>query len=160
TWEVEQWDDLWQDIKTLMSNEENEHYMGYLVLQTSNNKEFQIIDGQQRLTTMSLVILATLKSIKDLVDRGIDPDNNTKRKDSLLNSYIGYVDPVTLVSNNKLKLNRNSEDYYRQHLVLLKDLPIRNTNTSEKHMRECFTWYYDRIRKDFTTGESLAAFID
>ena len=160
SWEAEHWDDLWQDIRALLANEDNEHYMGYLVLQTSNNKEFQIIDGQQRLTTMSLLILSTLKCLKELVDSGIEAENNLKRKDSLLNSYIEYVDPVTLISNNKLKLNRNSDDYYKQHLVLLKELPLRNTNASEKHMRECFNWYYDRIKKEFNTGESLAAFID
>lgn len=160
SWEAEHWDDLWQDIRALLADEDNEHYMGYLVLQTSNNKEFQIIDGQQRLTTMSLLILSTLKCLKELVDSGIEAENNLKRKDSLLNSYIGYVNPVTLISNNKLKLNRNSDDYYKQHLVLLKELPLRNTNSSEKQMRECFNWYYDRIKKEFNTGESLAAFID
>jgi uncharacterized protein with ParB-like and HNH nuclease domain len=160
SWEAEHWDDLWQDIRALLADEDNEHYMGYLVLQTSNNKEFQIIDGQQRLTTMSLLILSTLKCLKELGDSGIEAENNLKRKDSLLNSYIGYMDPVTLISNNKLKLNRNSDDYYKQHLVLLKELPLRNTNSSEKQMRECFNWYYDRIKKEFNTGESLAAFID
>lgn len=160
TWDTEQWDDLWMDIKLLLSNEEDGHYMGYLVLQTANNKEFIIIDGQQRLTTMSLMILAVLKSLDDLATAGIDSENNLKRKESLLNSYIGYIDPVTLISNNKLKLNRNSDDYYKQHLVLLKDLPLRNTNTSEKHMRECFNWYYERIKKEFKSGEELAGFID
>jgi uncharacterized protein with ParB-like and HNH nuclease domain len=160
TWDTENWDDLWQDIKALLNNEDNEHYLGYLVLQTLNNKEYQIIDGQQRLTTLSLIILAVLKNLSELATNGIDSENNLKRKENLRNSYIGYVDPVTLISNNKLKLNRNSDDYYKQHLVLLKDLPLRNTNTSEKHMRECFRWFYDRIKKDFKTGESLAAFID
>jgi len=160
TWEAEQWDDLWLDITALITNEDNEHYLGYLVLQTSNNKEFQIIDGQQRLTTMSLLILATLKCLKTLVDTEVDAGDNLKRKDNLLNSYIGYVDPVTLISTNKLKLNRNSDDYYKQHIVLLKELPLRNTNTSEKHMRECFNWYYEKINKAFKTGESLAGFID
>lgn len=160
TWEAEQWDDLWQDINLLLNNEDNEHYMGYLVLQTSNNKEFQIIDGQQRLTTMSILILATLKCLDVLINANIDPEKNEKRKESLMNSYIGYVDPVTLISNNKLKLNRNSDDYYKQYLVLLKDLPLRNTNASEKHMRECFIWYLERIKNEFKTGESLAGFID
>ena len=160
SWETEQWDDLWQDIRALLSDEDQEHYMGYLVLQTSNNKEFQIIDGQQRITTMSLLVLAVLKALKVLSDAGVDSENNLKRKDSLLNSYIGYIDPVTLISNNKLKLNRNSDDYYKQHLVLLKDLPLRNTNASEKNMRECFYWYYERVKKEFPTGESLAAFVD
>lgn len=160
TWELENWDDLWSDLKIVLSEDDNEHYMGYLVLQTSNNKDFLIIDGQQRLTTISLIILATLKALQQLADNNIDRENNLKRKESLLNSYIGYVDPVTLISNNKMKLNKNSDDYYRQYIVLLKDLPLRNTNTSEKHMRDCFNWYFDKINKDYTTGESLAAFVD
>ena len=160
SWEAEQWDDLWADLIDIIQNEEFEHYMGYLVLQTSNNKNFSIIDGQQRLTTMSLLILSVLKCLNDLEETGSDKDDNKKRKETLLNSYIGYINPVTLISDNKIKLNRNSDDYYRQHLVLLKDLPIRNTNTSEKHMRECFNWYYDKCKRQFKTGQELAGFID
>lgn len=161
TWEFEQWDDLWQDIKSLLQDEETEHYMGYLVLQTSNNKNFQIIDGQQRLTTLSILILATLKCLQNLIDKGVDSEKNRQRKEALQNSYVGYVDPVTLISNNKLKLNRNSDTYYKQYLILLnKELPLRNTNSSEKHLRECLLWYYEKIAKEFTTGEQLAGFID
>jgi len=160
TWDAEQWDDLWQDIKMLTSEEEKEHYMGYLVLQTTDNKNFIIIDGQQRLTTMSILILAILKCLTDIVDQGIDKEDNQKRKDTLLNSYIGYIDPVTLNSNNKLTLNRNSDEYYRMNLVLLRDLPIRNTNTSEKQMRECFLWFIERLKKKYVTGQQLAGFID
>ena len=160
SWESEQWDDLWFDLMSLVENEEMEHYMGYLVLQTSNNKNFSIIDGQQRLTTMSLLILSVLKCLDDLVAQNVDKDDNFKRKENLLNSYIGFVNPVTLISDNKIKLNRNSDDYYRQHLVLLKDLPIRNTNSSEKQMRECFLWFYDKIKKQFKTGVELAGFVD
>jgi uncharacterized protein with ParB-like and HNH nuclease domain len=160
TWEIEHWDDLWHDINVLRKNEESDHYMGYLVLQTSDNKNFQIVDGQQRLTTLSVMILVVLKCLKDLADNNIDTDNNMKRMEALRNSYIGYLDPVTLISNNKLELNRNTDDYYRQHIVLLKELPLRNINSSEKQMRECFNWYYERIKKEFTTGEALAAFID
>lgn len=161
SWESEQWDDLWQDIMMLVSNEETEHYMGYLVLQTTNNKNFIIIDGQQRLTTMSILVLAVLKCLNDLISRDIDSANNTIRRDTLRNSYIGFIDPVTLITNNKLKLNRNSDDYYRQHIVLLKEiLPIRNTNTSEKQMRSCFLWFYDKLNNDYQTGEEFAGFID
>ena len=160
TWETEHWDDLWQDIQQLLSEEETEHYMGYLVLQTSDNKNYQIIDGQQRLTTLSIIVLAVLKCLDDFIKNEVEKDSNLKRKETLHNSYIGTIDPVTLITNNKLKLNRNSDDYYRNYIVLLKDLPIRNTNASQKHMRECFNWYYDRIKKRFKSGLELAAFID
>jgi uncharacterized protein with ParB-like and HNH nuclease domain len=101
TWEAEHWDDLWQDIKMLLISEESEHYMGYLVLQTANNKNFIIIDGQQRITTLSILILTVLKSLNDLVEKGVDADNNQKRKENLQNSYIGYVNPVTLIANKQ-----------------------------------------------------------
>ncbi len=160
SWEQEQWDDLWHDVQPLISCDEDEHYMGILVLQTEKIKEFQIFDGQQRITTISLIILATLKCLKNLAEAGIDSQDNLKRLDNLQNSYIGYIDPVTLISNNKLKLNRNSDDYYKQQMVLLKDLPISNINSSEKQMRDCFNWFYNRIKNKFDSGEKLAAFID
>lgn len=160
TWEKEQWDDLWQDIMMLLSDEETEHYMGYLVLQTSDNKDFTVIDGQQRLTTISIITLSVLKCLDNLIQSGINVEQNTKRKDNLQKSYIGYVNPVTLISSNKLKLNRNSDDYYRNYMVLLRDLPIRNTNTSEKHMRECFQWYFDKVNLKYKSGEELAQFVE
>ena len=152
SWEQEQWDDLWHDVQPLISCDEDEHYMGILVLQTEKIKEFQIIDGQQRITTISLIILATLKCLKNLAEAGIDSQDNLKRLDNLQNSYIGYIDPVTLISNNKLKLNRNSDAYYKQQMVLLKDLPISNINSSEKQMRDCFNWFYNRIKNKFNSA--------
>ncbi|MDE0471078.1 MAG: DUF262 domain-containing protein [Ekhidna sp.] len=160
SWESEHWDDLWQDILLIIQNEENEHYMGYLVLQTSDNKSFTIIDGQQRLTTLSILILVVIKVLSDFVEEGIEKANNQLRIDSYRKNYIGTLDTVTLISDNKLKLNRNSDEYYRNNIVLLKNLPLRNTNTSEKHMRECFLWFYDRLSKKFKIGEDIAQFVE
>ena len=97
SWTEEEWDDLWEDILGLLEEEgEPAHYMGYLVLQSADNKQFEIIDGQQRLTTISILILASLNNLQNLVNQDIDADKNQRRKDNLQNSYIGYIDPVTL----------------------------------------------------------------
>lgn len=160
SWEAEQWDDVWQDFRALLSGEDLYHYLGYLVLQTSDQKTFRVIDGQQRLTTLSIVILAVLKVLQELVDQGIDPENNRRRQDSLRNSYIGYLDPVTLISRNKLKLNRNNDGYYRTYLVPLEKPRERGINASERLMKNCFAWFVDRVRNGFQTGEALAAFVD
>ncbi|MCS6935085.1 MAG: DUF262 domain-containing HNH endonuclease family protein [Chitinophagales bacterium] len=160
TWDTEQWDDLWFDIQQLWNKNTHEHYMGYLVLQSLDNKSFQIIDGQQRLTTLSILALVVLKCIQDLIDKGEDAGNNQKRIETLRSSFIGYTDPVTLNTDNKLRLNRNGDSYYRNYLVLLKDLPRRNINRSEKGMRDCFIWFYERVRKAYTTGVQLATFLE
>ncbi len=61
SWTEDEWDDLWQDIQALFEVDgEPAHYMGYLVLQSSDSKRFDIIDGQQRLTTISAMVLAGL----------------------------------------------------------------------------------------------------
>lgn len=130
SWDSEQWDDLWVDIDKMIS-ENGDHYMGYLVLQTTNNKEYLIIDGQQRFTTITLIILAAIKSIQKLIDRGEDVEENEKRKQSLLNTYIGNIDPVTLEYDNLLVLNRNNNGYYKEYIVKLGELRTRNTSSTE-----------------------------
>jgi len=160
SWNTEQWDDLWQDIISLKDGEESEHYMGYLVIQSNDNKNFQVIDGQQRLTTLSILILTVLKCIQDLINKKEEVKDNEQRIASLRNSYIGYIDPVTLVPRNKLKLNRNNDDYYRNYIISLSDLPNRKINLSERLMRNCFEWFYDKLKNQYSTGEEFAKFVE
>ncbi|MGH8581488.1 MAG: DUF262 domain-containing protein [Gammaproteobacteria bacterium] len=80
SWEQDQWDDLWQDAQeVLISSGDPAHYMGYLVLQTRDNRSFDIIDGQQRLTTLSLLVLGVLKHLDELSQAGVDSDDNRRR---------------------------------------------------------------------------------
>jgi len=61
SWDVDHWDDLWPDIVGLFGDEpEPVHYMGCLVLQSADGRSFDIIDGQQRMTTPSLLMLASV----------------------------------------------------------------------------------------------------
>ena len=159
SWETEQWDDLWQDIEVMYS-ERSEHYMGYLVLQTSNDdKNSIIIDGQQRFTTITMIILAAIKSIQKLVDKGIDIEDNTQRIKTLKDTYIGNIDPVTLEYDNILVLNRNNNGYYKEYIVKLGELKLRNTTYTEKLMKKCFEWYEKQLTGKFRTGRQYAEFI-
>lgn len=165
SWTEDEWDDLWQDILGLFEADgESAHYMGYLVLQSSNNKNFDIIDGQQRMTTLSVMILAGLGHLQDLVTAGVDAENNTTRKAQLQNSYIGYVDPVSLVSRSKLELNRHNNRFYQTYMVPLERLPQRGLNASEHQLRKSFGWFKEKIKTRIgvgdNSGQCLAAFID
>lgn len=165
SWSEDEWDDLWQDIVALFEEGgEASHYMGYLVLQSSDSKRFDIIDGQQRMTTISVMVLSALAHLQDLVDAKLDAGDNAKRKDQLRNSYIGYVDPVTLVPRSKLELNRHNNRFYQTYLVPLEKLPQRGLNASEHQLRKAFNWFKDRIRARTgatpTSGRAVAAFLD
>lgn len=159
SWTDEEWEDLWADILgTVQAGGEPAHYMGYLVLQSADEKCFDVIDGQQRLTTLTLIVLAALKNLKRLVDERNQAENNQQRMDQIRQTYIGYLDPVTLVSRTKLALNRNNDSYFQTYLVPLGHLPQRGFRASEHLLRKAFEWFDKRVR-DFakdrskTTGE-------
>ncbi|MDY0162447.1 DUF262 domain-containing HNH endonuclease family protein [Desulfobotulus sp.] len=165
SWAEDEWDDLWQDILGLFESDgEPAHYMGYLVLQSSDNKRFDIIDGQQRLTTLSVMILTCLGHMQDLIRSNLDAENNARRKEQLQNSYIGYLDPVSLVPRSKLELNRHNNRFYQTYLVPLEKIPQRGLNASEHQLRKAFNWFKDKVRSragmTVNSGKELAAFIE
>ena len=147
SWTEDEWEDLWLDIQgTIKEGGEPAHYMGYLVLQSHDDKFFEVIDGQQRLTTISLIVLAVLKNLQRLVEEGKDAARNTMRTTQIRQTYIGYLDPVTLVSRSKLTLNRNNDSYYQTYLVPLGHLPQRGFRASEHSLRKAFEWFDRRVR--------------
>lgn len=159
SWDSEQWDDLWADIETML-NEGTDHYMGYLVLQTSNTKSTIIIDGQQRFTTITLIILSAIKSIQKLANKGLEVDDNKKRIETLMSTYVGHIDPISLEYDNILILNRNNNAYYKDYIVKLGDLKLRNTSYTEKLMKKCFEWFEQKINGKYSTGREYAQFIE
>lgn len=165
SWTEDEWEDLWEDIMGLyLEDGEPAHYLSYLVLQSTDSKNFAIIDGQQRMTTVSLLVLACLGQLKNLVAAGLDAENNAKRREQLQNSYIGYLDPVSLVPRPKLSLNRHNDKYYQNYLVPLEKLPQRGLNASEHQLRKAFVWFTEKIkaRSGFTaeSGTKIATFLD
>ena len=160
SWEEQQWDDLWQDIISMM-NEKGDHYMGYLVLQSSDSRknEFRIIDGQQRFTTITLLILALIKAIKKKAEAGINAENNKSRYETLMQTYIGRMDPVSLEYDNILVLNKNDDPYYRDYIVKLGELRSRNLLVSQKLLKKCFEWYEVRVNGLKYSDQEYADFI-
>lgn len=100
-WQQEQWEELWADIESLKSEEF--HYMGYMVLQRRDHNDFEIIDGQQRMITLSLVVLAAIRKLLDLSDKADASDSaeNRARAELLTSQYVGRKNAVSLRVDNK-----------------------------------------------------------
>ena len=162
SWGPDEWDDLWQDIVGLFGEDpEPAHYRGYLVLQSADNREFDIIDGQQRMTTLSLLMLAAVAHLGDLAAPGDQDDPQYRRAQQLRGNYIGYLDPVSLVPRSKLILNRHNDSFYQNYLVPLENLPQRGLNASEHLLRRAFLWFKQRISyQSGNDGQSVARFVD
>ncbi len=166
SWADDEWEDLWSDIlDTLEPAGGGSHYMGYLVLQSEDDKTFDVIDGQQRLTTVSLIVLAVLKNIQRLIDSGNDPEANLQRMNQIRQTYIGYLDPVTLIPRPKLTLNRNNNNYFQTYIIPLGHLPRRGFRASEHLLRKAFEWFDKQIGQYLKDGEGdegrrLAQFVE
>lgn len=169
SWSEENWEELWFDIIAMYSGDieaESEHYMGYLVIQDSDNKKFSsVIDGQQRITTVSIIILSALNHLRLLISKGIDSDNNVQREKVLRESYIGYIDPITLKSKSKLTLNKHNDRFYQTYIAVnAEHIPARNLKSSEHLLRKSYSWYVSKMESRFgfseTSGQDVTAFID
>lgn len=166
SWTESEWDDLWNDILgTLEPSGEPAHYMGYLVLQSDNDKQFDVIDGQQRLTTLSLIVLAVLKNLQRLIEAGQEPEANKMRMEQIRATYVGYLDPVTLITKSKLTLNRNNDQYFQNFLIPLGHLPIRGFKASEHGLRKAFEWFDKKVqglikKAQQAQGVTLAQFVE
>jgi hypothetical protein len=151
-WEQEQWEDLWADITEL--DKEYYHYMGYVVLQRKSDNTFEVIDGQQRLITLSIIVLAALKQIEKLIAANQDVDANTARIQVNREKYIGFKHPVTLTMNNKLTLNRNNAIYFKKMSEDLLPANSRNLSTTNKLLRKAFEFFEKQSMG--LTGEKIA----
>lgn len=154
-WDVGQWEDLWGDINSL--DDEGFHYMGYIVLQQKEQYQHEIIDGQQRLVTLSIIVLAAMKAIKTLIDNGEDVQGNTERLDGITQNFVGSKNFVTLKVINKLELNRNNKSYFQRMSSHLEAQNSRGITSTNKLIRKCFEFF---CKKDYgKTGAEIAQFI-
>ena len=159
SWGEEQWDELWQDILAIHQQDpqvREQHYMGYLVLQKQEINAFTIIDGQQRLTTLSLLVLAALQILHASTD-----ENDAQRIEIIKGNYISTKNPSSLTESYKLELNRNNDLYYRNDLASLSLHPRkRRIKRSEHQMRKAKEFYQQAIRQLNLNSSEISQFIE
>lgn len=163
SWEEEQWEDLWNDIVELREHPDDRHYMGALVVEGKSDREFLIIDGQQRLATLSILALAAIRQLRQVAEAGQDAESNTERAAGLRSRFVGEKDPASLVESSKLFLNSTDDAFYQDYLVQLRDpLNPRGLPKSNRLLWECFSYFRARLDEDgqlARNGAALAALL-
>ena len=80
SWNDEQIEQLWDDIYSAMKSNDESYFLGPMILIRTNDGYFEVVDGQQRLTTLMILFCVLrdlylkddnriLNAIKSLVDQ-------------------------------------------------------------------------------------------
>ena len=94
TWNIAKVDELIQDWEEYIDTKPKQTYYMGSVLLFSNTKDanFQIIDGQQRLTTLLIFIMSLRQVIHDWKDDYPSDNDSFDRRIAYLNQYLSYYD--------------------------------------------------------------------
>jgi uncharacterized protein with ParB-like and HNH nuclease domain len=125
-WEKEHVEALLNDVNDAIKNKETEYFLGSIVVTGSANQRYEVVDGQQRLTTVSLLIAA----IKDIFKTRKDDETATSVKAEFLTS----TDRKSKEKEPKLILNEVDNELYQELIETIR--PV-NTHkfTRQSHRR-------------------------
>ncbi|KAF0180635.1 MAG: hypothetical protein FD161_729 [Limisphaerales bacterium] len=162
SWKEEHWEDLWFDLLELEGTG-RQHYMGALVLEEEQSDDFRVIDGQQRLATLSVLVVGALRCLNELIAAGVEAVDNKKRVDLLRTAFLGSEHPVTLKTTPKLTLNQANRRFYEGTLLDLQTPPsVASLPPTERPLWDALVFFENKLREKFVTkrdGAALAKFV-
>lgn len=124
-WEDKNISDLFSDIHNAISSNENEYFLGTIVLsEKEDSGELEIVDGQQRIA--SIVIL--LSSIRDY----FESNKQQRQATSIQNDFISGYDRQRNENLPKLKLGQLDNTFFRKYIV---NKEIEEKPTKDSHRR-------------------------
>lgn len=137
-WKNEQCKQLFDDLVSLHNNEKKNHFFGSIVSVNENSKEFTVIDGQQRLTTVSLIMIAMIKAVENGV---FNSEEDRKIAANLRQDYIVADDDDV----NKLRLRpyNDDKDAFSRIVFDAEDKFNESSNVTVN-----YRYFYNRIVKE------------
>ncbi|RVY23417.1 DUF262 and DUF1524 domain-containing protein [Helicobacter pylori] len=156
SWEKEQCKQLWDDIiKTGGNDQMNGHFIGSIVfvqdgIYTTSHNELLIIDGQQRLTTITLLFIALRDHLND-EDEFLEKFSRQK----IQNRYLINSDEK---GDKKFKLILSEPD--RDTLLSLIDKDRRKPSEPSLKIMENFKLFEEWIRKNTDKLETIFKGLD
>lgn len=164
SWTEAEWDDLWREIVALRPTSDARHYLGALVVEPRSDREWWVIDGQQRLATLTVLVLAVISRLRDLAESGEDPEANRTWAGRLRDKFVGAKHPSAVLEPSRWSLTATDDDFFRDYLVQLRD-PVnpRGLPRSHRLLYDCFLFFRRRLTETddlAANGESLANLLE
>lgn len=162
SWAKAQIDALWEDIQTILYDGQEPYFLGSMVFIQKADNSLEVVDGQQRLATISL-LLATIRD-------GFSAVNDAARAQHIETHYLCSRDLKTLEAAPKLSLNETDNDLYCQIIDAKKKYAEILTISRSKEMVEsnrllarAYIMFYDLIKKasaNFSNTSYLSTLVE
>ena len=138
---------------------DKEHYMGAIVLKThETRKHFEVIDGQQRLVTLTLFVLAAVQCFESWAADGHETSENKERAQLYRGRFLSAKDAASLLETSRFNLNRSDDGFFKSTLLQLRK-PISPTrlSQSEKLMWHAFLYFVKQLQARFGADWNAAS---
>lgn len=145
-WKIENCKQLYDDLVKIIKKERKSHFFGSIVSVHSDGEynEFLVIDGQQRLTTMSLLLLA----MYNLMQEGIVVASQSNLADKIYKTYL--IDEWQ-EDDTRIKLKPVKND----NLAFGKLFKGKEEYIYESNLTINYEYFYNRIQKEELTLDEL-----
>ena len=161
-WKKENWQDFYEDIVFSIA-QKKPHFMGSIVLEVSKKSNgltyYTIIDGQQRLTTITLALIAIMKLFHE---------NNMK------DDFLGTISYLQSKDNRNQDIIILNSDYHLsisrliKSIISLDDKSIPTTSfvdaniiskSKDKLIGDAIKYFYTSIKNDLTDKKNDTGYL-
>jgi len=116
-WENKQWEDLWNDINDYLESE-MPYFLGTVLLRKENNNGttvYEIIDGQQRITTLVILMRSLIDRLCDFISSSDIPSSEKEE----IEEEIGDLKEryIKRKKNIKLKAIEYDRNFFENYIV-------------------------------------------
>lgn len=146
-WKTEHCKQLYDDLVKVIRNDRSSHFFGSIVSvynPDGKHTEFRVIDGQQRLTTVSLLLLA----MHNLMERGIVSSADASLSQQIFEDYL--IDKWK-PEETRIKLKPVKDD----QLAFSKLFEDEKEHIPESNLTVNYHYFYDRIQEREITVDAL-----
>lgn len=148
-WDKRQLQDLIEDLEVLKKNKE--HYTGTLVLHLDETREqiidqegnmlhiYDVVDGQQRLTTLIILLHCISKELKSNFNKKIFADGIRK-------NYIKIID-MENQEKARLTLNKECHEFFVKNIISEKPTVGGPEIKSHERLNQALNYFWDHLQE-------------
>ncbi|MFJ7375478.1 DUF262 domain-containing protein [Lysinibacillus capsici] len=153
SWGIEEVREFWEDVLGNIEEDtlkNKEYFIGSLVLVEENEYTYHVVDGQQRLTTITLFFSALIEAFKEF-DKG------------LAEGLYNFVEGKDLNAKAYFKLiNENPKPFLQKSIQNIEKETIKPTSTEEKKIENAYKQFKNnlsQLRKDIIDDNQYNSYL-